>query len=290
MQRDTSPAAMTPREPRLHLVNLVAFTASWVFATVFVAAVAIQSPWPSDAWVYWSAWHGPMYARASTGSGFVYPPVAALLFLPAVVLPWPLFAIVWISLLFVAGAWLMWPLPMRLRLPLFASLAASLAWGNAATLLAVPLVLAPRWPVLWVAQAWVKVTPAVGVVALLAQHRWRQFATVVGAIGLVGIGLVLLAPAALGAWLNHLAAHSEVPGYWLAMLPWSPPLALRLVVAAAIAYLGAARPWTLAIAAAVATPDLSLATCGILAAIPRLAEQARPDAHCESQEAAVSAG
>lgn len=251
--------------------DLIVFAAAWAFAVAFIAAVLAEPRSPGDALAYWRTWHGPLYGVVDGSTGYIYPPVAVLLFLPAAVLPWPAFCAAWLTLLVACALWLVWPLPVRLRIPIFAALAASLVWGNIATLLAVGLVLVPRRPALWALQAWVKLTPVVGAVSLLAQRRWHDFALAVLVTAAIGAGMLLFAPGATASWIHYLLAHQEVPSYWLAVLPWSPPLALRLAVAAGVAYFGASRPWTLAIAAAIATPDLSLSTCGVLAAIPRLA-------------------
>ena len=208
----------------------------------------------------------PLYA-----GNFVYPPAAALLFAPAAVLSWPVFAALWVAVLTAAGAWLLWPLPARLRIPMFIALAATLAWGNAATLFAVPLALAPRWPVFWAGVVWTKVSPAIGAVALIRRREWRAAGLALGVSALVGLVTLLLAPRASVEWLEQLRRFAFVTSSWMpGLLPWVPPYPVRVGVAALLAWVGASRRWTLAIAAVIATPDLSLATCGFLAAIPRL--------------------
>ena len=255
---------------RAGLWNLAVFAVAWLVALGFVAVTTHASPALRDARVYWEAWHGPVYA-----GGFVYPSAGALLFVPAAILPWPAFAALWTGILVVSGAWLLWPLPMRLRLPLLVALAATFAWGNAATLLAVALALAVRWPAAWAALAWTKVTPAVGLVALVRQRRWRDLGVAVGLCAAVGVAVLVLASGAIGDWLAQLMRHPEIPSYYLAVLPFVPPLWARLALAAAVAWWGASRPWTLVVAAALATPDLSVATCGLLAAAPRLLQHER---------------
>ncbi len=245
--------------------NLAEFAGASAIALVSVAGALHVAPHLHDARVYWEAWQGPLYAGA-----FVYPPPAGLLFAPAAILPWPAFAAVWLGVLAVAGAWLLWPLPLHLRVPFFVALSATFAWANAATVIAVALALAPRWPVLWAAVAWTKVTPVVAAASLLRQRRWRDLAVAVGACAGVGLVVLILAPGSLGEWLSQLARHPEIPSYYLAMLAWVPPFWIRLPVAAAIAAWGGSRWWTILVAAALATPDLSIATCGILAAAPRL--------------------
>jgi hypothetical protein len=280
ISRDTrafrSRAIHRPAAERAHLPRLAAFAAAWVLALVVLGVVlAARGGWLADARVYWAAWHGPLY-----GGGFVYPPAGALLFAPAAVLPWPVFAALWTGLLIVCGAWLLWPLPPYLRLPLFVALAATLVWCNAATLVAVALALAPRWPAAWAVIAWTKVTPAIGMAALVRRRQWRGLGVAVAASAALGIGVLVLAPEAFGGWVAQLARHPEIPSYWIAMLPVTPPLWLRLALAALVAWFGTSRPWTLALAAAIATPDLSLATCGILAALPRLATSAHTSDEC----------
>ena len=244
---------------------IFAITALGAAGVVAVAVVSGADLY--DARVYWLAWHGQLY-----GGAFVYPPPGALLAAPAAVLPWPIFAATWLAVLVLAGLWLLWPLPIWLRMPLLAALVATYAWGNAAPLVAVALALAPRWPMLWAVIAWTKVTPAAGLVALLRVRAWRQLALALGAIVVVGVATLIVAPGTLAAWIMFLLRHPAVPRFLPGLLPFAVPLAVRVPVAALIAWAGASRPWTLAVAAAVATPDLSVATCGLLAAVPRLAE------------------
>ncbi len=173
-----------------------------------------------------------------------------------------------VATLTASALWLLWPLPLAFRMPSLVLLCASLAWGNAATLLAVALALAPRYPILWAVLVWTKVTPAVGILALWRRHAWRALAVALGASVLIGVAVLGVAPGLMSAWFTQLGTHPAVPRFLLPAL--NVPLGLRAAVALAIAWGGSSRPWTLAIAAAVATPDLSLATFGILAALPRL--------------------
>ncbi len=246
--------------------RLAGFAVAWAAALVSVGAAVVRAPGAGDAKLYWDAFHGPLYA-----GGFVYPPPAALLFTPAIVLSWPAFAVLFLGALAAAGLWLLWPLPVHLRIPLWIALAATFAWGNAATLFAVPLALAPRWPALWAGVVWAKVSPAVGAISLVRRRRWRDLSFAVGASALVGIATLVLAPGALADWLAQLGRFAFVSSWWIpGLLPWTPPFALRIAVAALVAWFGSSRPWTLALAAVIVTPDLSLATCGLIAAVPRL--------------------
>ena len=251
-------------------VRLFAFAAAWLVALVTAGGVLFRTGITLfDARVYWLAWHGPLYAN-----GFVYPPPGALLFLPAAFLPWPVFAVLWLAALAAAGTWLLWPLPLYLRVPLLVALAANIAFGNAAILLAAVLVWSTRLPALWSVLGATKVTPLVAAVALVRTRQWRALSIAVGATALVGLAIVVIVPGLATAWLSQLQSHSNVPVFLPGLLPFDLPLAARLPLAALVAWLGASRRWTLAIAAAIAAPDLSLATSGLLAAVPRLVNMA----------------
>ncbi len=263
--RSTHPAMSTVSMPRFRAAPLAQFAVAWLAAIVAAGAVLVVRPQAVDAHVYWMAWHGPLYAN-----GFVYPPPGALLFAPAAILPWPVFLAAWYVVLGASAAWLLWPLPVRLRVPWLIALFATLTFTNAATLLAVPLALAPRWPALWAVLAWTKVTPGVAMASLVRPGGLRKLAVGLGASAAIGLAVLVAAPTELADWLRLLAAHPEIPMF-LPGFQVDVPLAARLVLAGAIAWLGASRPWTLAIAATLAVPDLSLATCGLLAAAPRLA-------------------
>ncbi len=231
---------------------------------------AYEPPGPADAWVYWRAWHSPSYALP-------YPPPALLLFAPAAILPFPVFSLLWHATLLGAGAWLLWPLPGRLRLPAFIAVTAISAWGNVATLLAVPLALTPRYPALWGVLAWTKITPAVGAISLVRQRRWRALAVVVVPSAILAAAVLLLVPGITATWIEGVRGDPGlVDNFMWNILPFKVSAFVRLPVAAAIAFFGASRPWTLAVAAAVATPNLSFATCGLLAAFVRLREE-RPE-------------
>jgi hypothetical protein len=245
------------------LLRLAIFAFLWLFALFEAGTAAAARPLLPDAHVYWGAWHGPLYA-----GGFVYPPAGALLFLPAAVLPYPAFEALWLLVLVASALWLLWPLTPALRIPSLVVVGISLAWGNAATLLAVGLALTPRYPALWALLAWTKVTPLVATVALLRQRNWRSLAIALGFTALVGALMLAVAPGLVVDWIGQLQSHRGVPQFLLPEL--NAPLALRVLVAVLIAWFGASRPWTLALAAAVATPDLTFATLGLLAAAPRL--------------------
>lgn len=244
---------------------------AWIAAllTLGIAVVAVHSG--ADAVGYWRSWHGDPYTQVP------YPPPALLLFVPASVLPLPVFVLLWRGVLVLAAGWLVWPLPVRIRVPIFLAFAATAAWSNVALLLAVAVALAPRYPIAWAVVGWIKVTPAVGAVSLVRERRWRDVAWIV--VPSLALWVVLLAtlPGSVAAWWNALHMASDVANTFMPnMLPFTVSLPVRLPIAAAIAWFGARRPWTLAVATFLATPDVSLATCGMLAAIPRLLKAEAP--------------
>ncbi len=259
--------AAIPEIRATHLRNLAVFAGAWLLALVVVAIVFVARPGGPDAVQYWLTWHGNPYAQV------LYPPPALLLFVPAAFLPQSWFVALWTGLLVAAATWLVWPLPARLRLPVWIALAATTGWGNVAMLLAVAVALAPRFPLTWGLVGWVKITPAVAAVSLVRQRRWRAIASIAVPSAVLAVALLVLVPDTVGGWLRALTVGGPVVGdnFMRSWLPVTIPVAVRVPIAAAIAWwYGSSRPWTLAVAALLATPDVSLATCGMLAAVPRL--------------------
>lgn len=253
--------------------DLALFAGTWLVALTVVASVYLARPRMLDGLQYWRTWHGDPYSQV------LYPPPALLLFAPAAVLPWPAFELLWQGVLITAGLWLAWPLPVRLRVPVFVALTAIAAWGNVATLVAVPLALTSRWPMAWAAVGWIKITPAIGVVALVRQRRWRDLAAITVLSALIGTVLVAFVPDLVAGWIRADLQGQSLGNIFLpGFLSIDVPLTIRLPLAAAIAWFGASRPWTAVLAAVVATPDLQLATCGLLAAVPRLQQRQQPPA------------
>ncbi len=262
--RSARPASWRGALPGATAYRLVAFALVWTAALVAVGFALAVRPGLADTRVYWEAWHGPLYA-----GGFVYPPVGAPFFAPAALLPWPAFATLFASALAGSLAWLLWPLSPAFRLPLLVLFLASAAWGNVAPLLAVALVFAVRWPALWALLAWTKATPVLALLGLVRQRRWRALLVAGGTSAVLGALVFLARPDLFAAWIDQLRAHPSVPQFFGWMLPVDVPLWLRLPFAAALAWWAAERWWMVPVVVALATPDLTLATCGILAALPR---------------------
>lgn len=255
--------------------NLATFVFAWIVALVAVGGSVYREHIPPDSWLYWLSWHQPLYV----GMSMPYAPPVALLFAPAALMPLRAFEIFWQAVLLAAAAWLMWPLPVRLRIPYFVALAGTTMSGNIAILLAVPLALAPRYPALWGFVAWVKLTPEVAALYLLRQRSWRDAAVAVAPAAALGVLMLLFQFDLMSRWVAFLRSIESLAGSVMpGIIGWSLPVTYRLPFAALVAWWGRGRGWTIAVAATIGMPDINLATLALLGAIPRLEAYTGPGA------------
>jgi hypothetical protein len=208
----------------------------------------------------------PLYLQSATTNDaafYRYPPLLAIAFRPLALLPWPLAAAIWETVLVVAFALtirrLGWRPPVWLAMGILAMpIAWSLVIGQAQVLVTALLVVGAPWAVAFAAH--LKLLPAVVALYWLGRRDWESLARFVAwAVVLTGLQL-LLEPEATVAFLgfSNLAQVGEVNN--LSIYAVSPLLWAVLVVAAAIATvrLGPTRyGWVAAVALSVlATPRL----------------------------------
>jgi hypothetical protein len=233
-----------------------------------------------DAHSYWLAAGSDRPYAATIASGFDdtvnpykyrYPPPLIQALAPLHVLPWPLFAGLWIALLYLvflglAGRW-------ALLLLITPPVLAELELGNVNLLVALAIVAGFRHPWTWSFVVLTKVSPGVGLLWFAARREWRQLAIAVAATAFVALVSFALAPS---LWAEFLVAmRVQVSGLpETAPFNLEIPIALRILVAAALVVVGARanRPWVVPVAATLAAPAIWANVLVILVGIVPLLE------------------
>lgn len=252
--------------------RIAAFAGAWLLALVSLALMAIQGIGNPDALAYYLSGHGPVYVAGANlnAANYLYPPPFAQLTYPLTQLPWQAFAVVWTVGVFLAFVWLLWPVPIRLRLPLLIAAGPLALLGNVEPFVGIALVAAMRYPAAWSFVLLTKVTPGVGLVWHAVRREWRSLALALGATLLISAASFALAPALWPAWIGTMLADSAHHGglTFIAL----PSLPVRIILAGLVVAWGGltGRRWTLAVAALLANPDVLAVTLGVLAAVPRL--------------------
>ena len=258
--------------------RLAAFTVAWSVALFAVGVVLARWAPGGDAHAYWDAWHAGMYTHRMALDGvdaYLYSPAFAAAIWPLAQLPWPVFYAAWELLALAAWAWLLRPLGAALALPLLVACQALTLVGNIEWLLALAAAVSLRWPSAWAVALLTKASTGVGVIWYAVRGEWRRFGI---ALATVVAAVVLTAWLPWGEWLGFLLAEHGGGR----VLDWTVPIWLRLALAAAMTTWGArgGRTWVIPAAMVLASPAISLQTCAILAAVPRLyqrpAEPGRP--------------
>lgn len=271
----------SPPTDRRRAWNLVAFGVLVSLAVLGAAITVATVTTPgrmlaSDAFDYWSAWRQGLYLSGGLiwGHAYLYSPAFAELLWPLTLLPWPAFATVWLLLAVGAYLWLLWPLAPPLRVAAFAfALSAIVPVGNIEWALALVAVAMRRSPPAVSLPLLTKVGPGVSLLWFAFRREWRQLSLAIGGTVLVFGLSVLVAPRFWVAWwqalwMNATAGRSDLFMGVLAMPPLWVRGSIALVVLAWCARRG--HPWGIPLAMLLAQPDLSLASFGILAALPRL--------------------
>lgn len=257
------PRALRPEQRRL----------LWFAATVESIAVALVillfqggRGWGLDAWAYWSVDRVHPYSETVGAYGaFLYGPPVAQVFGVLGLLPWPVFLVLWTTLLIVTYAWITRRYALLL-LGLFPAAILELINGNVHLLLALAIALGFRYPWTWAFVLFTKVTPGIGLVWFAVRREWRSLAIVAVASALVAGVSFVLAPWMWREWLDLLLTESAKPAAPKAI---PIPLLLRLPVALVIVVWGARtdRAWTVPVAAFLAIPAMWWYSCVMLLAI-----------------------
>src|SRR5438067_887398 len=255
----------------------------WVGAsiTVLIKLAQLTVEFHPDAHAYWSVWqHGVVYSAApEQWDAFLYSPAFAQALWPLTLLPWPLFFALWIGVIATIYVWLLAPLPLGWRVPLFLLCLSDLTSGNVWAFYALVAVAGLRFPAAWAFPLLTKVTPGVGVVWFAVRREWRSLGIEISATAAIGLVSFALAPHLWSDWIRRLLHPDSFHNphredlHPLLHLPAAARLAVALPLSVAVTVYAARRnrPHLLPVAMVVAAPVANLAALGVLLAIPRIA-------------------
>jgi hypothetical protein len=228
-------------------------------------------PLPYDTRAYFTADVSNLYPVDWTqahyeGTGYLYPPPFALLLEPLRWLGWPLFQVVWTTLLFGAlwimvgrWAWLVVALGVvGVVIPALRILSVPLGYalvGNVQLLIGACCVLAFRWPAVWALPLLTKVGPGIGILWHVVRREWSAVGTALGVTAALVAATFLIAP---DAWLAfaHFALTNDLAESPLPVVPIAWPV--RLAMSGLLIVWAARRDarWALPIAVGWAVPAL----------------------------------
>jgi hypothetical protein len=271
---DSLLTVMTPRRRRALRDGLIAA------GLIFNATLLIFWLPRLDLWIDVRAWsgidlsnlYGPGEESLALIGAFRYAPAIAWLFLPATWLSWPALIAVYLALSALALVVMTGRLALLFVLA-FPPVLLELLNGNIHLFMALAVWAGLRWPVAWAFILLTKVTPGVGLLWFAGRREWRGLLFAVGAMAaIVAVG-VAIAPALWLEWIRSLTIAAGVP-----TAPGVPPLAVRLPIAAVIAYLAGrtSHAWLVPVAVFLALPILWIQGLAILtASFPLWWERAR---------------
>ncbi len=258
------PSRSHPRE-----LGLAAVQVLMVFLGLVVAAGWVTR-FGADSHAYWNAWRHDHLYTATPGQvdAYLYSPAFAEMLRPLTWLPWPVFAALWSSALAAIFWWLLLPVRVEWRIPLFVLCLPEIVIGNVYALFAAVLVLGFRRPALWAFPVLTKIAPGVGWVWFAVRREWRALAVAVGTTTLVVVISVAAAPSLWAQWVHFLTDNRGYAGESSHLLG-----VVRIPMAVAVAAVAARtnRAWLLAVALVLSSPVLaSFTPLTALTAIPRL--------------------
>ena len=252
--------------------RLGSFAAAWVVALSAIGLFVTMLPagFLPEVRAYWAAWQGGLYASMPTLDqvDYIYAPPFAQAIAPLALLPWPAFAALWAGLAWAALWWMLLPVRLAPRIPLFVIFLT--VAGNAAVFVA--LAIASRRAAAWAFVLLTKVTPGVGLLWYVVRREWRGLLVACGATLAVTTLSFALAPDLWFQWTSVILADSGHHGGIVTPLLPQVPLAVRVAGAGLLVAWGARndRAWVLAVAALFANTDLLASSLPLLAAVPRL--------------------
>ncbi len=161
----------------------------------FVIVAPVAGTVGFDAFAYWSVnLDHPYRLVAGQLGAFPCTPIAARLFAPAALLPWPAFWWLWTALLIGTAIWLGWR--RALLVLAFPPVALELYHGNVHLLIAAAVALGLRYPWTWAFILATKVTPGIGLIWFAVRREWRSLGIASGVTGALVGGVVPEATAA----------------------------------------------------------------------------------------------
>jgi hypothetical protein len=252
--------AATPR--RMSVAAIIAAISAGICVQVLVL-LTLSGGDPVDALCYWLADPANPYPLDREEFQFVYPPVVVQIIWPLLYLPFEVFAFL-LRVIEVASLVLLTG-PLAGALIFTTPVASEVNAANINLLIAVVMVLGFRWPVLWVIPLLTKPSMGVGLVWFLVRGEWRKAAIPIGLAGGLAAVSFLFDQGLWFEWVNFLATNTPPVGEW--PYPW--PIWVRFPISLALVVWGARtnRPWTVAVASALALPRLYYQSPAILIAV-----------------------
>lgn len=236
-------------------------------AVTTVASMIAEGTLMADAHAYWSTGQDgyvPYGLSPGERDAYLYSPVFAQLIRPLTLLPWPMFAAVWIGLEASAFWWLLRPLGTARALVALLWCVPELAVGNVVGFLALAIVVGlGGFPQAWAFPLLTKPTYGIGLLWHLARREWRALALAAATTAVVVGVSMALDPASWAAWWRFLTTHAGADRW----LPVRVALGAVVVLVAARTDRRALVPVGLLLA----TPFLGgTPVLALLAAVPRL--------------------
>jgi hypothetical protein len=189
-----------------------AFLSAWAFG-IITAVGDTRLFWAEglvsfDSHAYWLAGRSehPYGAPPGSKDAFLYSPAFAQLMRPLALLPWSVFAALWMIAVTATFLWLTAPLPWRWRIPVLLACVPEVLLGNVYAFLGLAAVLGMRRPEFWAFPLLTKISP--GLLGLLwfgVRGEWRQVARVMTASLVITGGSYLLDPTMWHEWFQFLA-------------------------------------------------------------------------------------
>jgi hypothetical protein len=256
-----SPGPSTLLRPTRDRALGLAWLVAGCLLVVELVAVATKS-WAIDSAVYWAVWSRPeMYSVPPGEPGaFLYSPLFAQAIAPLTLLPWSVFAAVWLSLGVASYIWLVRPLRWVWSVPLAALALEDLRVGNVTWLITICAVAGMTRGAPWLGVVGTKLAPAVALGWFVVRREGRPLleaaVTVVAVVG----ASVLAAPALWSQWWALLTCSHSTGAM------------VRLGLAAGLVVVAARRGWLwlLPCVLILASPIPGLYTIASFCALPRL--------------------
>lgn len=200
-----------------------------------------------------------------------YPPPLAQVLWPAQFLPWPVFAGLWIAMLYLVFLAIdgRWALPLLLFPPVLGEL----SFGNVNLLVALAIMVGMRWPAARALVLLRKITPGIGLLWFVARGEWRSLAIALVTTAGIALGSFILAPELWVEFRRALDVQAEAATV-VPQLAVQVALPIRLAIACAIVVFAARmdQVWLVPIAATIAAPVLWVNVLVVLIAVIPLAE------------------
>lgn len=272
-------AALDQRDTRrdLALVALYLLAGAWAWLVIGVVGPRYANGWFGlDAAAYHAAWLHDLYGPLEPGvRRYLYSPLFAQAIWPLTELPWDVFIVVWTVTAAGIFWWLLRPLPLVWRLPLFVLLCLDeVILGNIRALLALALVLSATRPGWWALPLLTKPATGVGVLYYVFRADWGSLARALAWTGGLAAASFAIAPDLWRSWFQFMTSGDVEPTYGALVFGG------RLLLAVAIVAIAARRRryWMVVLAVAIASPVINIPSeLSLLTAIPRLwrVDQAR---------------